>query len=147
MVAWHAAAACVVSVLVSVGLVAARITPVTILDSKLVSTTLRPGDALEIRREVRWHRSDCHEAFISAAVIDSYQFVHSTARLALGRPTTGQRTDREWTLPRSMPEGAARYDATLTLECAPFYGAWPIVVELPSLAFTVLPAAPTIVRP
>jgi len=120
-----------------------RMTPIKVLQSETTTPQVTRGGVFTVERQVKWLRPDCVNVRITAEFIDSLApvgFSHNMPTIDLGFPRYELNTSRDWQVPLNMPWGEATYKSTLVFECFPFYGAWPITVELPPLKFAVVPS-------
>jgi hypothetical protein len=134
---WQHVAAMATALIVAAIVVWARLPPIDVVESRVETLAVGPGDMLVIKRKVKWLRSDCTEATVSAAMVDSLGFHHTLEAKHLGVPNAAASTEREWPVPYTMPWGQATYRSTLQFTCPPLFEAWPITVALPELKFTV----------
>ena len=107
--------------------------------TSIITPNVKPGGLLEVRRELRWHRTDCSGYTTQAWIVDSLGFTHSPAQRKRDSAADLAKVQRELRIPYTMSWGEAKYDAEISVHCRPFYSAWPIKVELPDLKFHVSP--------
>jgi len=115
-----------------------RLEPITVIASS-VTQSVHPGDFIEARREVKFHRWDCWSYSASTSLTDSLRYKHQIESRDFGLPNRNSVSNREWQIPFTMPFGQAKIETDLSFSCMPFFKAWPIVVELPELTFNVIP--------
>ena len=133
----HLAAVLIVAALGLVG-VYGRAVPLEVTWTD-ASTQVQPGDFFVVRRRVRWLRADCHSFTISADFIDSLGYAHASKPMPLDHSALSPNVSREWQVPYSMPWGPTLYQGRIDALCFPFYGIWPIKIDLPASRFNVVP--------
>jgi hypothetical protein len=114
-----------------------RVEPFEVWTSDAVTPQVKRMGTLVVQRRLRWVRGVCSEMKLSAQLIDSLGNPHALAVEEFGAGSDS--TSREIRIPLAMPYGKARYEATATVSCFPFYWAWPVAVQLPSIPFEVIP--------
>jgi hypothetical protein len=129
-------AAFVVALSVTAALAYGRMDPITVLGSEITGSAI-PGQIIDVRRQIQWHRHDCWSYTASTSFIDSLRFDHQVEARVFGLPDYGNISDREWQVPFTMPWGVTKINTRLAFSCAPFFEMWPVVVKLPELEFTV----------
>lgn len=118
--------------------VTTRRAPVELIRSE-ISTEVKPGDMLTVRRFRNWLRSDCSGYESQAVIVDSLGYPHAPVGRVVGDIGFADRMQREIPIPFNMPWGEAKYIGRLAYFCFPFYRLWPIRIEHPPLRFHVSP--------
>jgi len=124
------------ALIVTSALLYSRMDPITVLGSEVTGSVL-PGQIIDVRRQIQWHRHDCFSYTASTSFIDSLKFAHQVEARIFGLPDYGNISDREWQVPFTMPWGVTKLNTSLAFSCAPFFELWPVVVKLPEVEFTV----------
>lgn len=118
-----------------------RAEPIEALHNEITSD-VRPGGFVVVQRTVRWLRSDCRGFISQAQFVDSLKppRVHANPiPLRFGDLYGRTHFRTEWQVAFTMPWGRAIFQNRLSFGCFPFYGLWPVVVDLPDLPFQVMP--------
>ncbi len=122
-----------------------RLPPVKVLGIVPQTSQVKPGDYFVVDQQVKWIRFDCINVTITADFVDALKYHHNTAIIDVGSPHYSQdHILREWQVPFTMPWGQTTYKSTVTFQCFPFYGTWPISINLPDVEFTVIPPVSTV---
>jgi len=131
--------AAVVSIAVAGFLLWSRRDPVEIYGAE-ITPAVKAGQLIKITRYGKFLRSDCVRT-VSAWIVDSQgtpwpRVAETTGRaIDMQTPSIG----REIPVPFSAAWGKARYLQQISYACFPFGELWPIVVDLPELAFVIDP--------
>lgn len=114
-----------------------RMSPIIVDSSVAIPQNLDPGEMVEIERTVRVTRRDCFAGEVDAQLVDSHKVIRPLDRVqARNTPVSGT-SGSKWMLPDTMPPGASTYRATISYDCFPFFGAWPVRVVMPEVYFWV----------
>lgn len=114
-----------------------RLAPIIVDASAAVPSTVNAGDMIEIERQVRVTRGDCFAGEVNAQLVDSHKVIRPLDRVqARNAPVSGT-SGSKWMVPDTMPPGASTYRATISYDCFPFFGVWPVSVVMPEVYFWV----------
>ncbi len=137
IVRWRVHLAALAGAIMFTGLLAwGRLDPIAVVESA-ASPSVKPGGFVQVEREVQWNRHDCWSYVASTSLVDSLKFNHEVEARDFGLPDYGRLTSREWQVPFTMPWGETKLRTDLSFSCFPFFKAWPVVLRLPEVTFTV----------
>lgn len=131
-----------IALIFSVALVWGRTVPVEVSSSAVLGGRTHRLGRVTVQREIKWIRSDCTYLEITGYMTDSLfpPHVHPVGVVPLGKPILeASSVARSWQVGAEMPSGPAVLHSYLTAHCFPFYGLWPISVELAPLPVEVGP--------